>query len=120
MLYIRVRSFLGHLRLGVDVVLHEFTPQIFELCNKFTDIKFVICDHHVLLVVLDSLESPVEGASNQYLLVDDAEFMVHVVSLRAVSPARNALVSQSLGVSTLSLHGLVIRNYSYIHTLFEF
>lgn len=71
------------LLLGEKTVLGgvKFFPDALKLLQEQPHVLCVLHNQNILTVILDGLCGPIEGASDEHLLVNDGKLMVHVAKV---------------------------------------
>ena len=65
----------------LDFIAGELGPELVEFCAVLIEVILAVENNDVFLVAFTRLEGPVERAGEQECLVDNHEFVVHVVLL---------------------------------------
>ena len=94
-------------------------PKLFEVSLIFLYKYWVLNDYQVFLVRSDCLTRPVKTASDEYLTVKYAVFVVHVGNFVVISGAGHAKHPQTPYVCPVKFAALVIRDHPNFHTFLE-
>lgn len=117
MISVGLLDFLSSMMLfHLNLVPRELNPKVIEVLDVFVHNVIIVDDDNVFLIGFTSLECPVERTGQDKELIDDKIFIVHVILLLVVGSYGDTLISGSLGIGTLALHGFVVGNDSDLDT----
>lgn len=102
--------------LGEKAVLGrvKFFPDALKLLQEQPHILCVLHNQNVLTVILDGLCGPIEGASDEHLLVNNGKLMVHVAKVLVMTYLYTCLAQQT-DLRTVEGHVVAIGDDPHTH-----